>query len=195
MANYNKKMSDTTIRIGEVRFGYVNVFAPRPGEDGKPGKYSVQILIPKTDSAAVQLIQEAIEAAKKNGVASKWNGKMPVASKLKTPLRDGDEEFPDDDNYAGMYFMNASSPADYKPGVCVLENGTISEALDGEDFYSGCWGCATVALFPYSTSGNMGVACGLNNVIKTREGERLAGGRSAAADFGDLVGAAAGCLE
>jgi hypothetical protein len=194
MANFNKKISDTNIRIGEVRFGYVNVFAPRKNEDGTDGKYSVQVLIPKTDAAALALIQEAIETAKKNGVTSKWNGKMPVASKLKTPLRDGDEEFPEDDNYKGMYFLNASTPAEYKPGVRVLENGVLCEALTNEDFYSGCWGCVTLGFFPYNTSGNTGIACGLNNVIKTRDGERLAGGRSADADFSDLAEGLA-CLD
>ena len=195
MANYNKKISETSIRIGEVRFGYVNVFAPRKNEDGTDGKYSVQILIPKDNTDAIALIEKAVEAAKTAGVSAKWNGKMPPASKLKTPLRDGDEEFPDDDNYAGMYFMNASTPADHKPGVRVLENGMLSEALDSDDFYSGCYGAATVGFFAYNNSGNMGISAGLNNVIKTRDGERLSGGRSADADFADLVGAAQAYLD
>lgn len=194
MSVYTKKISETSGRFGEVRFGYVNVFAPRKNDDGTEGKYSVQILIPKTNTADLALIQQCIEEAKKAGVASKWNGKMPPASKLKTPLRDGDEEFPDDDNYKGMYFMNASTPAEYKPGVRVLENGVITEAFDSDDFYSGCWGCVTVAFFPYNNSGNMGIACGLNNVIKTRDGERLAGGRSAESDFSDLASGMA-CLD
>lgn len=185
MANFNKKISETSIRLGEVRFGYVNVFVPRKNEDGTDGKYSVQLLIPKGDKTAVKLIEDAIEAAKRNGVGGKWNGKMPSASKLKTPLRDGDDEFPEDPTYEGMYFMNASSTT--KPGVRVLENGAMAEALDGDDMYSGCYGCVTVNMFPYNTSGNMGVAAGLNNLIKTRDGERLSGGHSAEEDFNDLV--------
>lgn len=188
MANFNKSISDTSVRIGEVRFGYVYVFAPRKNEDGTDGKYSVQLLIPKADKAAKQLIDAAIEAAKKAGVSSKWNGKMPPAVKLKTPIRDGDEEFPDDDNYKGMWFMNASSAADRKPGIRVLENGVIVEALDTDDFYSGCYGAATVNFFAYNNSGNMGIAAGLNNVIKTRDGERLSGGHTAEQDFADLAG-------
>lgn len=193
MANYNKKISETSIRLGEVRFGYVNVFAPRKNEDGTDGKYSVQILIPKGDKTAAKFLEEAIEAAKRNGVSSKWNGKMPPASKLKNPLRDGDEEFPDDPTYEGMYFMNASSTT--KPGVRVLENGAMAEALDSDDMYSGCYGCVTVNMFPYNTSGNVGVAAGLNNLIKTRDGERLSGGHSAEEDFNDLVDSAAGYLD
>lgn len=185
MANFNKKISETAVRIGEVRFGYVNVFAPRAKDDGTPGKYSVQLLIPKSDLLAKQLIGAAITTAAENGVATKFGGKMP--RNLKTPIRDGDEEFPDDPTYAGMWFMNASSAATNKPGVAVLTNGQIAEALDGDDFYSGCWGCASINFFPYNTSGNQGVACGLNNVIKTKDDEKLSGGHSAREDFADLA--------
>lgn len=187
MANFNKSLSDTAIRIGEVRFSYCNVFSPRKNEDGTDGKYSVQLLIPKSDKTAKKLIDEAIEAAKKAGVSSKWNGKMPPAVKLKTPLRDGDEEFPDDETYEGMWFMNCSTGLSQKPGVRVLEDGMIVEALDDDDFYSGCWGCVAVNFYPYNTNGNTGVAAGLNNVIKTRDDERLGGGHSAEQDFGDLA--------
>lgn len=193
MANFNKKISETAIRIGEVRFSYAYVFSPRKNEDGTDGKYSVQLLIPKTDKAALALIENAINAAKQAGVSSKWNGKMPPASKLKTPLRDGDDEYPDDDTYAGMFFMNASAAT--KPGVRVLENGVMSEALDGDDLYSGAYGCATVNFYAYNTSGNMGVAAGLNNLIKTRDGEKLGGGHSAEEDFADLVEQAGSCLD
>jgi len=186
MANYNKSITATSIRLGELRFSYAYVFAPRKNEDGSDGKYSVQLLIPKADTQAKKLIDAAVEAAKTAGVNAKWNGKMPPASKLHLPLRDGDEEYPDDENYAGMWFMNAGTAQ--KPGIRVLENGQMSEALDTDDFYSGCYGAAVVNFFPYNTSGNMGVAAGLNNVIKTRDGERLGGGgRSAEADFGDMV--------
>ena len=193
MANFNKKISETSIRLGEVRFGYAFVFSPRKNEDGTDGKYSVQVMIPKSDTQAIKLIEDAVNAAKANGVTSKWNGKMPPASKLKTPLRDGDEEYPDDPTYEGMYFMNAGTAT--KPGVRILENGTMSEALDNDDFYSGCYGCVTVNMFAYNTSGNVGIAAGLNNLIKTRDGERLSGGHTAEEDFNDLVDSAAACLD
>jgi hypothetical protein len=80
--------------------------------------------------------------------------------------------------------MNASSTK--APGVRVLENGMMSEALDDNDFYSGCWGCVTVNFAAYNSNGNMGVGCFLNNVIKTRDDDRLAGGTTAEQDFGDL---------
>lgn len=191
MANYNKAITATSVRLGEVRFSYANVFAVRKNEDGSDGKYSVCLLIPKTDVQAKKLIDAAVEAAKQAGIPSKWGGKLPSAAKLHLPLRDGDAENPDDPTYEGMWFMNASSTQ--KPGVRVLENGVMNEALDSDDFYSGCWGAVVVNFFPYNVSGNVGVAAGLNNLIKTRDDERFGGGRSADADFGDM--ASGSCLD
>ena len=185
--SFNKKISETALRVGPVRFGYVNVYTPRKNEDGAEGKYGVQLLIPKADKEAVAMINAAFEAAKKNGAASKWDGKIPGTLKAKTtPLRDGDEEKEEDPTYAGMWFLNCNSPT--KPGVRVLENGVINEALDGDDFYSGCWGAATINFYPYKVSGNTGVAAGLNNVIKTKDDKRLSGGTTAESDFNDMAG-------
>lgn len=182
MANFNKKINDTLIRIGEVRFSYVNVFAPRPDKDGKPGKYGVCLVWPKADGNITELVKAAVEAAKVAGKSGKWGGKVPA--NCKSPIRDGDIDREDDENFAGCWFINAN--CGQKPGVRVLDNGMIVEALDDQDFYSGCYGAATVNFFPYDSSGSKGVGAGLNNVIKTRDGERLSGGTSAESDFGDL---------
>lgn len=184
MANYNKKISDTTVRLGEVRFGYVNVFEPKKNDDGED-KYSICVLIPKTDKQAIKLVEEAIAAAEQKGKTSKWGGKIP--SNRKTPLRDGDNEDDRGEEYKGMMFLNASASTKSKPGVRVLENGVISEALDNDDFYSGCWGAVTLNFFPFDAKGNKGVGAGLNNVIKTRDDEKLAGGASAESDFADMA--------
>lgn len=191
MANYNKVITATSVRLGEVRFSYPSVFAKKKNPDGSDGKYGVCLLIPKADAQAKKLIEAAVEAAKQAGVQSKWGGKLPSAAKLYRPLRDGDDEYPDDPAYEGMWFMNASSTR--QPGVRVLENGVMSEALDSDDFYPGCWGAVVVNFFPFSASGNVGVGCGLNNLIKTRDDDRLGGGHSADADFGDM--ASGSCLD
>jgi hypothetical protein len=193
MANYNKRIGDTTIRLGEVRFGYVHVFAPRKNDDGTDGKYGLQILIPKTNTQAVKLIEEAAEAAKQKGPKSGWGNKAAAAKKLTANLRDGDEEKEGDPTYEGMWFINANTPTTQKPGVRVLENGTVSEALDGDDFYSGCWGAVTVSMYAYSNSGNIGIGCALNNAIKTRDDERLSGSTNADQDFADLTSGS--CLD
>lgn len=182
MAKFNKKIKDTSVRLGEVRFSYTAVFQPKKNDDGTPSKYGVCIIIPKGDTETVNLVKEAIDAAKQRGKMEKWGGKIPA--NVKSCLRDGDIDREDDEAFAGCYFLNASSRN--KPGVKVLEDGVVSDALDEEDFYSGCYGAVTLDFFPYESSGNKGVGAGLNNVIKTRDGERLSGGRSADEDFADL---------
>ena len=182
MAKFNKKIKDTSVRLGEVRFSYTAVFQPKKNDDGTPSKYGVCIIIPKEDTETVNLVKEAIDAAKQRGKLEKWGGKIPA--NVKICLRDGDIDREDDEAFAGCYFLNASSRN--KPGVKVLEDGVVSDALDEEDFYSGCYGAVTLDFFPYESSGNKGVGAGLNNVIKTRDGDRLSGGRSADEDFADL---------
>lgn len=182
MAKFNKKIKDTSVRLGEVRFSYTAVFQPKKNDDGTPSKYGVCIIIPKEDTETVNLVKEAIDAAKQRGKLEKWGGKIPA--NVKSCLRDGDIDREDDEAFAGCYFLNASRRN--KPGVKVLEDGVVSDALDDEDFYSGCYGAVTLDFFPYESSGNKGVGAGLNNVIKTRDGDRLSGGRSADEDFADL---------
>lgn len=183
MANLNKAINDTAIRLGEVRFSYCNVFSKRINPDGTQGKYSVCVIIPKTNTEAVALFKQAFENAKANGKTTKWGGKVPA--KVQLPLHDGDEERPDDPNFANAWYFNCSS--NNAPGLRVKDElGSVVEALDESDIYSGCYGAVTVNLFPYASNGNSGVGVGLNNLIKLRDGEKLSGGRSADSDFSDL---------
>lgn len=169
MANTNVS---TKVVTGEVRFSYVNVFEPK-SINGSDEKYSVSLLIDKRDTKTIEAIERAIEAAKQAGVA-KFGGKIsPV---LKLPLRDGDAERPDDENYAGKMFVNANCKT--KPGL-IEKNGM--EIIDTTEFYSGCYGKASVTFYAFNSNGNKGIACGLNNIMKTRDGEPL-GGRSRAVD-------------
>lgn len=169
MANTNVS---TKVVTGEVRFSYVNVFEPK-SINGSDEKYSVSLLIDKSDTKTIEAIERAIEAAKQAGVA-KFGGKIPPV--LKLPLRDGDTERPDDENYAGKMFVNANCKT--KPGL-IEKNGM--EIIDATEFYSGCYGKASVTFYAFNSNGNKGIACGLNNIMKTRDGEPL-GGRSRAVD-------------
>ena len=142
----NVKKTDTSIRIGEVRFSYVYVFEPNPNATDSKGnqKYTCCLLIPKTNKEAIKLINDAVDAAAKVGAEKYWKGKVPAL--LKKPLRDGDIEKADDDPaYAGMMFLNCSNIR--KPGVQVLDDGMRYEA-SYDDFYSGCWGAVTLNFFP-----------------------------------------------
>jgi hypothetical protein len=175
----------TKCKIGEVRLSYVHIFQPEATTEGGEKKYSVSLIIPKTNKALLDNIKVAIEAAKQAGIA-KFGGKIPV--NLKTPLRDGDQERPDDDAYAGCWFINASSKT--KPGIVkrmkINGENKLVEVTNEEDVYSGCYGFASVNFFAFNTSGNKGIAAGLNNVLKTRDGEYLGGRASAENDFGDV---------
>lgn len=183
--NYNKKISDTQVRIGEVRFSYANVFAPKAAQNGGDPKYSCAILIPKENTGALDMIRSAIQAAKEQGKTGKWGGKIP--GNCKTPLRDGDIDREDDETYAGCWFINANSPAKSKPAVKVLQDGQMYDALDEEDFYSGCYGVAVLNFYPYDASGNKGVAAGLNIVMKTKDGEKLSGSVNVETALGDML--------
>jgi hypothetical protein len=176
-------MSSTKVITGKVRFSYAHVFEPSAISEGDDKKYSVSILIPKKDLETLAKVKKAVEAAKQGG-KGKWNGKIPPV--LKLPLRDGDAERPDDEAYEGMMFLNASSKN--KPGI-VDEN--TDPVMSKDDFYSGCFGRASVNFYAFNVSGNKGIAVGLNNLQKLEDGDRLSGGPSAADDFGsdeDLLG-------
>jgi hypothetical protein len=172
-------MSSTSKRkvvTGKVRFSYVNVFEPRSIGENDPKFYDVCILIPKSDKKGIAKLEAAIEAAAEAG-ASKWGGKP---KKLKLPLRDGDEE-KDLPEFEGMLFLNAKSAR--KPQVV---DEDLNPIMDKDDFYSGCWGRASIDFYPYDYNGSKGIACGLNNLQKLEDGERLGGDFSSAEDdFGD----------
>jgi hypothetical protein len=168
----------TKVVTNEVRFSYSHVWQP-DSIDGDDPKYSVSILIPKHDVATIQKVQAAVQAAAEAGKSkiAGPNGQINYQI-LKTPLRDGDAERSDDPSYVGHYFMNASSK--HQPGI-VDQN--VQPIMNQSEFYSGCYGRASVNFYAYNAKGNKGIACGLNNVQKIRDGEPLSGGSSPEEDF------------
>lgn len=164
----------------KVRFSYVNIFRSRSFREGQDAKFSICLLIPKSDKAGLAKIQKAIDEAVQEGIASKWGGKQP--KNLHLPLRDGDLERADEaPEYEGMMFLNANSQT--KPGIVDKD---LNEILDPDEVYSGCWGRASINFFPYDSNGNRGVGVGLNNVQKLKDGDRLGATRASAEDdFGD----------
>lgn len=169
-------IQSTKVVTGKVRFSYLHVWEPAAIEEGGEKKYSASLIIPKTDTKTLESVRGAIEAALTSGIASKFGGKRPA--KLKMPLRDGDEERPEDEAYAGCYFLNANCKT--KPGV--VDRNT-QPVLDQDEVYSGCYGRASVSFYAFDTKGNKGVACGLNNLQKLSDGEPLGGRSSAESDF------------
>ena len=174
MATANKTMSATKVVI-PCRISFAAIFEPK-SINGSEAKYSVSCLIPKEDKKTLLAIHKAVEAAKEDGKTRKWGGKIPP--NLKLPLRDGDIDRPDDENYQEHFFVNASS----KDAPQVVDRH-VQPVTDPMMVYSGCYCNVSVNFYAFNSNGNRGIACGLGNIQKVRDGEPLGGRSSAADDF------------
>ena len=179
MAKFN---NPTKVITGvDTRWSYANVWDPKSINGGTP-KYSVSLIIPKSDTKTIEKVRAAIQAAYEEGQSKlKGNGKtVPQLKVLKTPLRDGDLERPDDEAYANSYFINANSAS--APGIVDADRQPI---IDHSEVYSGVYGRASINFYAFNSNGNKGIACGLNNLQKIRDGESLGGKSRAEDDFND----------
>lgn len=172
------KVTDNKVVFGPCRLSYTHVFE-KHSFDGNPenGKYSTNILIPKSETKTVEAIKKAIEAATQAAAISKWGGKKP--KNLTSPLMDGDDK--DDDVYAGHWYLNAK--CNTRPGVVDRNKVPI---VDEEEIYSGVWAIVSVTFFSFDVNVNKGISCGLNNIMKFKDDEKLGGRVSAEADFADI---------
>ena len=165
----------------KTRWSYANVWEPKSINGGAP-KYSVSLIIPKSDTKTVTAVKNAIQAAYDEG-QSKLKGSsksVPALSSIKNPLRDGDIERPDDEAYKDSYFINANSAT--APGIVDAARQPI---LECSEVYSGVYGRASINLYAFNSNGNKGIACGLNNLQKISDGEPLGGKTRAEDDFAD----------
>ena len=172
MAN---KTNNTKVVTGIVRLSYEHVWEPASINGSNP-KYSVSLIIPKDDGKTIAAINQAVENAIKDG-AAKFGGKIPPKGALKLPLRDGDTER-DDEAYRNAYFVNANSTT-----APQIVDRAVQPILDRNEVYSGCYARVSINFYAFNSNGNKGVACGLGNIQKVRDGEPLGGKTSAADDF------------
>lgn len=175
------KPVNTKVITRKVRFSYLYVFEPRAAQNGGKPKYSVTLLIPKTDKVTIDAINAAIEAVKKTG-EKVWGSAL---SNPKTSFHDGDGPMPNSgEPYGaeckGCMVLNCST--DTKPGLLDAAGNKITD-MDKDELYSGCYGRASVNFYAYNNSGNKGVGCGLNNLQKLADGESLTGRKKAEEDF------------
>ena len=174
------KVTDNKVVFGPCRLSYTHLFSKyAPEGDAANGKFMANVLIPKEETETINAIKQAIENGKKSAIVSKWGGKEP--KKLDMPLRDGDVDKEDDDVYAGHFFVNAKS--NVRPGIVDKNRAPI---VDEDEIYSGVWAIVSVTFYGYDVSGNRGVACGLNNVMKFKDDDRLGGRASADSDFAGI---------
>ena len=179
-ANKNA-VNPAKVITGVCRLSYANIWQAKSINGGAP-KYSASVLIPKGDAKTVAKVKAAIQAAYEEGEGKlKGNGKTaPSLSSLKTPLRDGDTERPDDDAYAGHWFINANSNT--APGVVDANREPI---YDTSEIYSGVYARVSLSFYAFNSNGNRGIACALQNIQKVRDGEALGGKSKAEDDFND----------
>lgn len=166
--------NNRTVITGTVRLSYANVWEPRSIQGG-PEKYSVSVIIPKSDTKTITAIEKAIEAAIQEG-AAKFGGKIPPRGQLKLPLRDGDTDR-DDAAYADAMFVNANSNTPPQ-----IVDSRVQPILDRAEVYSGCYARVSLTFYAFNNSGNKGIACGLGNIQKIRDGEPLGGVAARAED-------------
>lgn len=172
------KQKKATRVIIPCRISYAKIWAPNINEDGSKGKYSVALLIDKKNTKTIDAIKKAIEAAKIEGKTQLANSKGIVPSNIKVPLRDGDDGDIDDEAYEGKYFLNAASKQ--KPQIVDRQ---VEPITDESEVYSGCYCNVSVNFYAFNVNTNKGIAAGLGNIQKVKDGERLAGGASADEDF------------
>jgi len=171
-------MNATKVVTGKVRLSYAHVWEPVSINDSKP-KYSVSLVIPKSDKETIKAINAAVDAAIEEGIA-KFGGKKPNKAALKLPLRDGDTER-DDEVYKNCFFVNANSTT-----APQIVDRSVQPILDREEVYSGCYARVSINFYAYNTNGNKGIACGLGNIQKIADGEPLGGRTTAKDDFSSL---------
>ena len=178
MATTSKNNSNATKVVLQCRISYANIFEPK-SINGGDAKYSVSCLIPKTDKKTLLAIHKAVEAAKEDGKTRKWGGKIPA--NLKLPLRDGDIDRPDDENYQECMFINATS----KDAPQVVDR-RVQPITDPMMVYSGCYCNVSVNFYPFNANGNRGIAAGLSNIQFWEDGEPLNGRVRAEDEFDAL---------
>ena len=175
-ANTGSRINPTKVVTSVVRLSYANVWEPK-SINGGAEKYSVSLIIPKSDTKTLTAIQKAIDVAIEEG-RGKFGGKIPNKSALKLPLRDGDIDRPDDEAYANCYFVNANSST--APEIVDKARDPI---LNRSEVYSGVYARVSINFYAFNSNGNRGIACGLGNIQKIRDGEYLGGRTSATDDF------------
>lgn len=160
----------------KFRVSFPALFEASAMDENSKAKYGVTMLFPKDTD--LSKIEAAHDAALQEGITKLWKGKKP--KNLRTPFRDGDEEedYAEKDGYADHIFVRASSLQ--KPGVIDKDKDKISDPME---VYAGCYARATIVAYAYDVAGNRGVAFGLQNLQKLKDGDAFSGRMQAQDEF------------
>ena len=162
------------ITVNDVRLSYANLFQPKPPFNNPMGdpKYSVTILVPKSNAAAMEAVNQDITKAIEAGVISKWGGVRPPQPAI--CVHDGDGPRPSDGSAFGeecrgcWVFVASSKQAPF------VVDAQVQPIIDPTQVYSGMWANVNVTFFAYNNAGKKGIGCGLNGVQKVRDDTPLA---------------------
>ncbi len=182
-------MTETAVTTGRARLSYEHLFKPYAHQQGQEEKFSVTILVPKSDVATKSRIDAAIAAATQAGISKCWNGAKPPIVAI--PVYDGDGVRPTSgepfgEECKGCWVFTASSKQ--APQVVDLQ---LNPIINPSEVYSGCYARVSVNFFPYNSNGKRGIGCGLNAVQKLDDGEPLGGRISVEEAFGAPIPASA----
>ncbi|WP_242003495.1 DUF2815 family protein [Culicoidibacter larvae] len=162
----------SSIILQNVRLSYANIWKPK-GIDGGEPRYSASLLMDKDVNAKdIAKLNKAIKECYDAAVPTIWGGKAPAASKFNSPLYDGDDEADDKgEAYVNTMFINPKSKN--QPGIV---DKKVQPILDQTEVYSGCYANVSVSIYAYNhPQGGKGIAFGLNNIQKVKDGEPLGG--------------------
>lgn len=184
---------NTKVKTGVVRFSFCHLFTPTAFAEGQQKKYSIALMVDKNDKATLTALKQAYENAKQVGVQKYGARFANLANDLLCKpndklglIKDGDSDprYNEQEDNHGMFILNAKCST--APGVYAKETGTTQLTAEQEDVvYSGCYGKASINFFAYQQAGNTGIGIGLNNVLKTADGDNLGGRVSGSVDFAE----------
>lgn len=154
-----------------ARLDFVHVFEPWTFRENERPKYSVTLIISKNDSDTIRKVKSAISQAYENGKSKLQNTEI---KDVRSPLRDGDVERPDNPAYRNCWFINATNNGRFgAPAVCDRQKNVIT---DRNQLYSGVWGNVHVSFTAYSggdSPSQKGIGCYLNAVQKIKDDARI----------------------
>lgn len=173
--------------VGEAQMNFVRVFEPDTKMDPNHPRYSVVLSFPKTNKKLYKEIQAAIDSCVEKAKTSVFGGTLPKKFSI-IEIQDG-EDWDEKYHLEDQWVLKASST--FQPEVVkkstVMGKTQLVPITDEDEFYSGCFGYASVTFFAFNRDANKGVTCALNSLLKSRDGEKLGGSGSAAADFADVI--------
>lgn len=172
----------TQITTGKVRFSYCNLFTPRAAQEGAKEKYSVTLLIPKSDKATIQKIKAAMEEAKQKYIAANSGKKLPT--NLKSTLHDGDGERPNGGEFGeeckGCYVITVSS--NNKPVLVHSDKTPLTDPRNCTPAATAARSSTSMSTTPRATRVSLPY---LNGIMKLYDGEPLGGGVVTDSDWDD----------